>query len=561
MSDEPALDDVREVTSNTLSEWLLHAKIALHQARDRIDALNVFPVPDGDTGTNMYLTWESACKGIVPEGTVPEGFVPEGFVPGEVSVNLAEAANRIGRQVVLGARGNSGVIMSALIRDFMGSIATEPSSLARALKEGTAGAYAAVATPIEGTILTVARAGAERAEVLTSQGVGLLEVVRGAADAAYEALMETPMLLAQLRDAGVVDAGGSGLVVVLDSLVAVLTGESPKRPLFTSETLPPRVGAKSESSHPVGDGEHEFEVMFHVESESIDALRTSLERLGSSVMIAGVDNLWNVHVHVQERGIADALNQGIASGSISHVSVTPLSSLHGDQILGEHRESTRRSRVLVVVTHGQGVRDKLTEIGVACVPTPPRQQPSASELISVAQETFASEVVFLPSDRDAHGVAEIAASELSSLGVRAAVVPTRSITQSLSAIAVHDQFQDFDRDVVAMTRSAGATHYGAVTVATRDALTMAGECHVGDVLGLIDGDIAVVGSSVMEVSLLVLGRLLAPGAELLTVVSGDGCSSNQMLELNRWVRATYPLVDLETMNGGQPLWPLIFGVE
>jgi len=145
--------------------------------------------------------------------------------------------------------------------------------------------------------------------------------------------------------------------------------------------------------------------------------------------------------------------------------------------------------------------------------------------------------------------------------VRAAVVPTRSITQSLSAIAVHDQFQDFDRDVVAMTRSAGATHYGAVTVATRDALTMAGECHVGDVLGLIDGDIAVIGASVLEVSVLVLGRLLAPGAELLTVVSGDGCSLDQILELNLWVRATYPLVDLESMNGGQPLWPFIFGVE
>jgi len=549
MSDEPALNDVREVTPNTLSEWLLHAKQALHQARDRIDALNVFPVPDGDTGTNMYLTWESACEGIVPEGIVPD----------EVSGNLVEAANRIGRQVVLGARGNSGVIMSALIRDFMGSIAKEPSSLARALQEGTAGAYAAVATPIEGTILTVARAGAERAEVLASQGVGLLGVVRGAADAAYEALMETPMLLAQLRDAGVVDAGGSGLVVVLDSLVAVLTGESPRRALFTSESLPQRVGAMSESNYPVSDGEHEFEVMFHVESKSIDLLRASLERLGSSVMIAGVDNLWNVHVHVQERGIADALNQGIASGLISNVSVTPLSSLHGDQMLGE--ESTRSSRVLVVVTHGHGVRDKLMEMGVACVPTPPRQQPSASELISVAQETFASEVVLLPSDRDAHGVAEIAASELSSLGVRAAVVPTRSITQSLSAIAVHDPSQDFDRDVVAMTRSAGATHYGAVTVATRDALTMAGECHVGDVLGLIDGDIAVIGASVLEVSVLVLGRLLAPGAELLTVVSGDGCSLDQILELNLWVRATYPLVDLESMNGGQPLWPFIFGVE
>ena len=554
MSDEPALNDVREVTPNTLSEWLLHAKQALHQARDRIDALNVFPVPDGDTGTNMYLTWESACEGIVPEGIVPEGIVPD-----EVSGNLVEAANRIGRQVVLGARGNSGVIMSALIRDFMGSIAKEPTSLARALQEGTAGAYAAVATPIEGTILTVARAGAERAEVLASQGVGLLGVVRGAADAAYEALMETPMLLAQLRDAGVVDAGGSGLVVVLDSLVAVLTGESPRRALFTSESLPQRVGAMSESNYPASDGEHEFEVMFHVESKSIDLLKASLERLGSSVMIAGVENLWNVHVHVQERGIADALNQGIASGLISNVSVTPLSSLHGDQMLGE--ESTRSSRVLVVVTHGHGVRDKLMEMGVACVPTPPRQQPSASELISVAQETFASEVVLLPSDRDAHGVAEIAASELSSLGVRAAVVPTRSITQSLSAIAVHDPSQDFDRDVVAMTRSAGATHYGAVTVATRDALTMAGECHVGDVLGLIDGDIAVIGASVLEVSVLVLGRLLAPGAELLTVVSGDGCSLDQILELNLWVRATYPLVDLESMNGGQPLWPFIFGVE
>jgi len=192
---------------------------------------------------------------------------------------------------------------------------------------------------------------------------------------------------------------------------------------------------------------------------------------------------------------------------------------------------------------------------------PARQQPSAAELIEAGKATGSPEVILLPSDRDAHAVAEIAATELRTFGLRASVIPTRSITQTLAAAAVHDPNQEFDSDVVSMTRAASATRYGAVTQATRTVLTMAGECKEGDFLGLIDGEISVIGHNVVEVSTEVLRRMLAPGAELVTIVRGSDGDVGESDRLSQWVIEHNSLVEVTIIDGGQPLWPFIFGVE
>ncbi len=557
-----------------LANWLLEAQSSLRAARAEIDALNVFPVPDGDTGTNLYLTWEAACSGF-----------RQGVVLDSEARHFEATAHQIGRNAILGARGNSGVIMSALLRDLCISIAREPHAFAQALRAGTAGAYSAVAAPVEGTILTVARACADQAEEITKRGGELPEIVSGAADAAYQALLRTPDLLEQLRNAGVVDAGGRGLVVVLDSLVTSLTGVSPRRDLLQhSSRFPakfPTTPGKAQNNS------EDFEVMYHLKCESVDTLHKTLAAVGQSIMIAGIDGTWNVHVHVSPYAIADSINAGLALGSVSKISVTPLGKedsagnfmVHGlpaelnspgdtltpERIISDTRntgyQSPQRQRALIAVTHGWGVESLLAEQGITCVPIPARQQPSAAELISAGKRTECAQLVLLPSDKDAHAVADIAATELKAQGMRATVIPTKSITQTLAAVAVHDPDQDFEQDVVNMTRASSSTRYGAVTAATRNVLTMAGECQSGDILGVIDGEIAVIGGEFAHVSCLVLDKMLAPGAELVTIVCGQDSHDSDLHGIRTWINSHNPLLDVDVIRGGQPLWPFIFGVE
>lgn len=548
-----------------LREWLLTAQGSLRDARAEIDALNVFPVPDGDTGTNLYLTWEAACGAIRPSNAESgEGDRDQGR---DHNSEYESTAHNIGRQAILGARGNSGVIMSALLRDLSSALAREPHAIAKAFRAGMDGAYSAVAAPVEGTILTVARACADKAEELAAAGSELAEIITGAADAAYFALLKTPELLEQLRQAGVVDAGGRGLVVVLDSLVASVTGTKPRRelrglvaPLNLATEITQRptlvVGA-DQVHHP-----EEFEVMYHLEAIDLGALQSTLQAIGSSVMIAGVENYWNIHVHVPVNKISESINCALSIGVVSNLSVTPLQS-EPDSSLRPPEESqvTRLKRRLVVVTHGLGVEQLLLTLGAVTVPTAARQQPSAAELIAAGQQAGSAEVVLLPSDRDAHGVADIAASELRALGLRVGVIPTKSITQSLAAVAVHDVEIDFERDVVNMTRAASATHYGAVTQAIRDVLTLAGECRSGDFLGVIDGEVAIIGKSMLEVASEVLDRMLIPGTELVTIVAGLDCLPSETHQMAQWIKSKNSLLDIEIIRGEQPFWPMIFGVE
>jgi hypothetical protein len=531
---------ISSITLPIFHSWLVEAQSALRDAREEIDALNVFPVPDGDTGTNLYLTVEAACAAFL-----------------EPCEDLASAAHRVGRAAILGARGNSGVIFSALLRDLVAELAKSPENFAQALAHGANGAYHAVALPLEGTILTVASHSARQAELVAKQGADLVEVAIAAADAAYASLLLTPDLLVQLRDAGVVDAGGRGLVVVLDALVTVLTGKTPRR--VDHAVQPVHEYSRREVAATATGGEIECEVMYDFDAVDSAQLRNVLESLGTSVMVAGIDSMWKVHVHVPIHRVSDCINAALARGIVSHVSVVPL-----DQHVtgrGNFESKEVRSRILIAVTHGDGIQRLLESLGVTCIPTPARQQPSAAEIISAIKGSEATEVVILPADRDTHPVADIAASDMRGMGYRVSVIPSRAITQSLAAIAVHDAELDFDRDVVSMTRAASATRYGAITRATRDVLTMAGACKSGDYLGLIDGEISVIENDLLTSSQNILRRMLAPGAELLTIVTGVELTNSEVEFFLGWVKSSYPLMEIELVSGEQPLWPFIFGVE
>lgn len=529
--------------------WAEASLAALGEERAAIDALNVFPVPDGDTGTNMFLTVESACAAIddVFDVTESAGGRPD---TGAVAAAMARGA-------LLGARGNSGVILAQIIRgvsgvlsDVHGSEVLSAATVARALRAASDDAYAAVSRPVEGTILTVARAAAEAAEGALAAGEELVPVIESAVAAAHSALAGTTEQLPALRDAGVVDAGGQGLVVVYDALLDVVTGVRRRRPAVGSRGKLPAPHVVHGS--PVSDrGEPSYEVMYVIDApgERIDALRGELEALGDSLMVTGDDRLWNVHVHVHDAGAA--IEAGLAAGHLERIRVTYLAAA----------TSPLDGRGLVVVTHGPGTAALAAERGAVAVAARPRRRPSTAELLDGIRRTHAAEIVMLPSDSDSLAVAEAAAEQARGEGLRVSVIPARSIVQSLAALAVHDPGARFDDDVIAMTRAVASTRYAAVTIASKDALTTAGPCREGDVLGLAEGDIVEVGSDVAHTAGVLIDRLLASGGELVTLVRGAEFTEEDAEAAVDAAQRRHPGIDVDLIDGGQPLWPVIIGVE
>jgi DAK2 domain fusion protein YloV len=526
------------VSSALVLDWLDRARAALAGERAQIDALNVFPVPDGDTGTNLYLTVESASLAASQACGAGTG-------------TTAEAARAAATGALLGARGNSGVILAQMLRgvgEVLGTLAEgdvlEVDSVRAMLRRAADLAYESVSRPVEGTMLTVARAAADAADAVTHAGVAATVVA--AAEGARVALARTPDQLEALRMAGVVDAGGRGVVVVLEALAGLASGApAPIEPADASAAA--RAAATAESRSYGGPA---YEVMFLLDADdgAVASLRAQLDTLGDSLVVVGGDRLWNVHVHVDDAGAA--IEAALAVGRPYRLRITYLEPVRPG-----------RGRALVAVAHGPGVADLLRQCDVEVVPAAPAHRPSTAELLDAIRLTHAAEVAVLPSDSDTRAVAEQAAAAAREEGVRVSVIPTRAVVQTLAAVAVHDADAAFDEDVVAMTRAAGATRYAAVTVASRAALTTVGPCEPGDVLGLVDGDIVAVGDDLATVARDLLARMLAVGGELVTLVPGIEATSDLREDLVEWVERTYPLVEVVAYDGGQPLWPLILGVE
>ena len=556
------------VEAPVVEGWLETSLAALGEERGYIDSLNVFPVPDGDTGTNMFLTLESACA-AVQQACDDAG-------TGGRQPSLAEVSEAMSYGALLGARGNSGVILAQILRGVASVLADVPAGSAfdaalvrSALRTAATDAYAAVAEPVEGTILTVARAAADGADA--HPGDDVVGVIRAATEAAEAALERTPDQLAALREAGVVDAGGQGLAVVYGALLDIVTGVRRWR----------RTRPRSDSGRQVGrlarfDGDHDrhgpsdaadraivheppsYEVMFLIDADAgeMATLRAALDPLGDSLVVTGAPPLWSVHVHVDDAGAAIEAALGVGRPERIRVTYLPTSAPPAAAIT-----RAPASRALVAVAHGPGVAALLEEQGVTTVPARPRRRPSTADLLDAITRCGSDEVVLLPSDSDTLAVAEAAAEAARRTGLRISVIPTRSIVQSLAAVAVHDPSARFDDDVVAMSRASGAAHYGAITVASREAFTSAGPCRPGDVLGLADGDIVEVGSSELQVTLAILARMLSTGGELVTVVAGEGADPALLGELEDWVSLNHPGVDWVLIDGGQALWPVILGVE
>ena len=540
--------------------WCRLSLAALGQAREEIDALNVYPVPDADTGTNLYLTVESAAEEVdrlfAAAGPAGTGTVP----------TAAEALRAMAHGALLGARGNSGVILAQLLRGVAAAFGADPAAdaatLGRALRRAADAGYEAVAEPVEGTVLTVAAAAAEAAELAAGPGADLPSVAQAAYEASLGALARTTSQLAVLAAAGVVDAGGRGLVAVLGALADAVGGHSPMGPpaLSGRRAVEP-VPAGTHTLTPGGPG---YEVVYLLDAadDRLPALRTSLAELGDSLVVVGGEGLWSVHVHVNDPGAA--VEAGIVVGRPHRIRITHFASAAdqaGPADYTEDADPAGRTRGVVCVVHGAGLAGLCVDSGATVLHADPDRPPSSTELAAAIRRARAREVVLLLNDTELRAAAGAAAEQLRREGVRVAVIPTRSPVQGLAALAVHEPGRRFDEDVVAMTSAAGATRYAELAVAEGESWTMAGVCQAGDVLGLIDGDVAVIGEQTGSTAAVVLDRMLAAGGELVTLILGEGAPDALAEHLVAHVRRANPVVDTVVYRGGQASSPLLIGVE
>jgi DAK2 domain fusion protein YloV len=544
---------------------------AVHDHAGGLNRLNVYPVPDGDTGTNMARTLDA----VVAE------------MDGSDRADLDATCDAISHGSLMGARGNSGVILSQILRGLASTLKEKTADkmdgtgerLAEALTAASAGAYQAVLKPIEGTILTVVRESAEAAKSASSDDASLVEVLRAARDAGRTALDNTPELLPVLKDAGVVDAGGAGYMLLLDSALHVVDGEPLPDPADDPEG--PSAEALEAVAHRHGhDGEidvseQRYEVMYFMDldDDAIESFKQGWGAIGDSIVVVGGDGLWNCHVHTNDIGasIEVALDLG---GRPKDIRVTDLfeevaeehahreAAMHGDEHVTARAGAGLPpvTTAVVAVCSGDGLAELFSNLKVQGIVTGGQTlNPSTAELLDTVEHVNADQVVILPNNKNIIPVAE-QVDALTSKTVL--VVPTRTMPEALAALIVYDPEADAAENVDEMNGLIAEVRTGEVTQAIRESKSDAGPISEGDWMGIVKGDgIVAVAGDVMSASTELIGRLIGDDGELLTIITGIDAEPDQTTELEAWVAAEHPDVQVETHVGGQPLYPYLFGVE
>ena len=553
--------------ADALRETVITFRDTMRAHQEGINRLNVYPVPDGDTGTNMTRTLDAVVAEL--EGA---------------DAGLETTCEAISHGSLMGARGNSGVILSQILRGLAATMRTNTpptaTKVADALKAASVAAYEAVLKPIEGTILTVVRETADAAQRAAHDGATLAAMLHVARAAGRTALANTPEQLPVLKDAGVVDAGGAGFLLLMDSALHVVDGEplpEPEEGGGPSAEQLERVMQRGANDGAVDVSELRYEVMFllNIEDAKSKAFMEAWGKIGDSIVVVGGDGLYNCHVHTNDIGAAIEAPLELG-GKPFKIRVTDLF----EEVAEEHaqREAelgvanttpVRRPAVkqlppvncaVVAVCSGDGLAELFGQMNVQGVVTGGQtMNPSTAELLDAVEHMNAQQVVILPNNKNIIPVAN-QINALTKKDVR--VVPTCSMAEALAALVFYDPEADAAVNAEAMTDAAEAVATGEITQAVRDTNTDVGPVKNGDWIGLVRGDgVVAVGGTMVAATTQLLDTLITPGRELLTMITGDLATSRQIEEVIAYLSENHPDVEVEVHAGGQPLYPFLFGVE
>jgi DAK2 domain fusion protein YloV len=551
----------RRLDGAALLSWAHTAVGDLISHTDEINRLNVFPVADGDTGTNMLFTMRAALA----EASAPDAGTT---AADENSAAVVPVAARLAHGAVHGARGNSGMILSQILRGV--------ADVTAAAEEGAGGQLVEIDAPVlasalrqavvlvvsslggdvvPGTIVTVLEAAAAAAEHSTAGGATLGEAVAAAGDAAVVALEKTPDQLAVLARAGVVDSGGRGLVVLLDALRTTVCAHTPVRPAYEPRAT---AAAPAQSAPEVPP---QFEVMYLLtgcHSGVVGGLRSRLETLGDSVALAEAlpDGGFSVHVHTDDAGAA--VEAGLVYGTPSRIQISVLGPGPAKPAPG----SFDTARAVLAVVDGDGAADLFAGEGAAVLrPEADGAGVSARQLVRALIDTGAAQVMVLPNGYVPAEELVAGCTAAISWGIDVVPVPAGSMVHGLAALAVHDPTRRAVDDGYTMAAAAGATRYGSVRVATESALTWAGPCRVGDGLGIVGGEVLVVRHDITSAARGLIDLMLGVGGELVTVLLGAGADPEVGVTLTRHVHLHHPGTELVCYQTGHSGDNVIVGVE
>ncbi len=519
-----------------------------------VNALNVFPVPDGDTGTNMALTMQSACDEIANSG----------------ERSIAKVAKAIAHGALMGARGNSGVILSQLWRGVARALddhaSMDVSLMVAALAEARDTAYKGVVQPVEGTILTVAKDNATAAQQAAEAGAwSTLDVLERVLEAAEQSVARTPDLLPVLKDAGVVDSGGKGLYFLLEGMLRSAYGQPLDKPGATVQPL--SALAMQEASEAVEPGQDwEVVVDFHPDEElNLKAFYRRLEEMGTSIQLGEGDGMYRLHIHVADDVQAEPLDYVRSLGTISRFTVENLADQMAERAAAAKREGIKRASVepgqlaVVAVAPGPGIARVFASLGVAAIVEGGQtMNPITQELLAAVENLPTDRVIILPNNKNivlaAQQAAELTARKLT-------VVPSISVPQGIAALLAFDANGDLESIRQAMTAALAEVTTAELTIATRSVEIDGVDVVAGQVIGLLNGRLTASGDELEATLLTILDKAAAKDAELITLYYGASLTPAQANQIADAIRERYRAQEVEVVEGGQPHYHLIVSIE
>lgn len=558
-------EELETVKVTTLEAKDFKAMIAAGRARldehkEYVNSLNVFPVPDGDTGTNMNLTFSSGAKSVKESQ----------------SEEINEVAGALAKGLLMGARGNSGVILSQLFRGFgkglQGKVSLDAKEFAQAFQSGVDTAYSAVMKPVEGTILTVARESAKAGERKADETNDVVEVMSAILKAAKRSLKKTPDLLAVLKEVGVVDSGGQGLVYIYEGFYSSLTGEAPAEE-EEEQDLEEMVRAEH---HRSGVHEHVHteditygyctEIMVRIgEGETVDStfdyeeFRNHLNNLGDSLLVVADDEIIKVHVHTEHPG--EVMNYGQKFGSLIKIKVDNMREQHSALSEDSEKEKvvSKKEYAVIAVSAGEGVKKLFESLGVDYVIQGGQtMNPSTEDIVKAMENVPADNYILLPNNKNIFMAAKQAADVSEA---NAAVIETKTIQQGLTSMLGFNPSDDLKTNEENMTTELEFVASGQVTFAIRDTEINGLTIKKDDYMGIIDGDIKIAAKQLVEATLETINEMITDDSEIVTLIYGEDGSEEQAEEISKKIEEHYSDIEVEVHPGNQPVYPYLIAVE